>query len=94
MMRYAILASLLVGFLFATFAHCAHLNESEVVALAKEAAERAGYRLENYEEPNVRFELDKTDEWVVTFRSKINPLVHFFVTVDDQTGNTKLMPGE
>ena len=91
--RHVIVISLLSIFLFAPFAYCARLNESDVLALAKEAAEKAGYKLEEYEEPKVRFKPTK-NEWVATFYSKINPLVHFFVWVDDQTGRIHVMGGE
>lgn len=77
-----------------TTANQPRMSEETVIKIAKEAAERVGYKLEDYKEPVVHFELDKTGEWVVIFHSKINRLVHFFVTVDDETGRTRIMPGE
>ena len=79
---------------FTACAHSQRLNEVDVLALANEAATKSGYSLEDYKKPKIHFELTKKGRWTVFFYSKLNPLIHFLVWVDDQTGNTEVMLGE
>jgi hypothetical protein len=71
------------------------LSSAEAVSLAKRAAERQGLRLREYEEPEAHYEFTRKDRsWWVFFNGRI-PMHgnHFAISVDDQTGATRLIPG-
>jgi hypothetical protein len=91
---FAIVATL------AVFAGCrgdsARLSQTQVISIAKQAAEAEGRRLADYKEPEAHYEFTEKDKsWSVFFDGKVPmPGNHFLVYVDDQTQKTKLMPGE
>lgn len=72
------------------------MQRQEIVRLAKDAATQAGYEVEDYREPDVRFEVTRKDgSWTVFFERKppTPPGGHFQVWVE-KTGKTRVMAGE
>jgi hypothetical protein len=77
------------------FANNPKMKEVEVIIIAKKAVVKAGYKIEEFKEPTVRFESTEKDRtWMVLFVEKVNPLRSFLVLVNDETGETEIMPGE
>lgn len=74
----------------------ARLTQSQAISLAKQAAEREGFHLTDYKEPDALFEIHRGwrsqfTDWSVGFDSKVPfPGDHFTVFVDDQTQTAKL----
>ena len=92
--RFVIATSLVVP---ATVApHTPHLTRAEVRAVARHAAENAGFKLKEFGEPRIEYEFTRKNlEWTIFFERKT---VHFggdfLVWVNDRTKQTKVMPGE
>ena len=76
--------------------HTQRMTTSEVVRLAGTAATAAGFRLSDYREPDVRWELaDRNRTWTVFYEGKVLlPGHHFLIVIDDQTGSTLVMRGQ
>ena len=74
----------------------ARLGQAEAVRIAAEAASKNGYRLADYNAPQVHYEFTRKDKtWSVFYDGKVPmPGHHFLVWVDDQTGTARVMPGE
>jgi hypothetical protein len=72
------------------------LSENEVIAIANNAAERAGHILSEYDKPRAKFNfVSKDSTWTVFYDGKIPaPGNHFMIWVKDQTGETQVMEGE
>jgi len=73
----------------------AWLSTTEVIRIAKQAAERQGADLRRYKEPEAHYELARKDKsWWVFFDGRVAmPGNHFSVSVDDQTGETRFFGG-
>ncbi len=71
------------------------MGSTEVIRLAREAAERAGLRLREYNAPEVRYEAaDGRSVWWVFFDGRVAMPGYFFaVRVYDQTGETRVFRG-
>ena len=70
------------------------LGQAEVIRIAKQTAERQGVRLRDFKEPRVRYELSQNRTWFLLFDGKRPmPGNHFFVSVDDRTGEAVLIGG-
>lgn len=70
-------------------------DELEVIAIAKEAAQKSGYDPNRYGPPEVRYEPVEEDRtWSVIFHG-LNDVIgnHFLVVVDDRTGRAALHGG-
>ncbi len=73
------------------------MSPADVVRLARRAATDSGYKLADYREPETHFEFVRKDRsWSVFFQMKppTPPGGHFLVVVDDETGKTRVVPGE
>src|SRR5262249_32946804 len=86
--------------------HKPKMSQAQVVQVANTAATAQGFILSEYGTPNARFEFPDRDwTWMVMYDLKLQtpwgPRLpapqsahgapqHFFVTVDDRTGTTKL----
>ena len=78
-------------------AHTSRMSKKEVIAIAKQAGEKAGYHLDDFREPEAHFEYTRKDHtWTVYFQLKppTPPGGFFWVHVDDQTGHTEVAHGE
>ncbi len=73
----------------------ARLSTEEAVRIAKRTAEQQGVRLRDYKEPEVHYEFTRKDKsWWVFFDGRVPmPGNHFAVSIDDQTGGARLIPG-
>jgi hypothetical protein len=73
----------------------ARLRTAEVIRIAKQVAEQKGIDLHRYKEPEAHFEFTREDKsWFVFFNGReAVPGNHFSVSVDDQTGETRLFGG-
>ncbi len=79
---------------------CAHqrpppsvpLSNAEVIRLAEATAVRNGEHLTNYEQPELRFELDD-GTWSVFFIGKDPKPGNHFLVVVSVTGGTRYVPG-
>jgi hypothetical protein len=71
---------------------CARLRRGEVIGIAIRAAEREGIRLSEYKKPTARYRISPDGRtWVVSFVGEAPiPDNHFFVQIDDRTGEAKL----
>ncbi|GAC1368697.1 MAG: hypothetical protein NVSMB32_13720 [Actinomycetota bacterium] len=67
------------------------MTEDEVVAAARQLATSEGRDLSRYQEPSAKL----TDgRWGVLFQGKsLAPGNHFLVTIDDQTGESRMVGG-
>jgi hypothetical protein len=76
--------------------HSQQMAKSDVIRVANQAAETAGYHLTNYNEPQVHIEFtDKVHTWTVFYDSKVPmPGNHFLVWVDDRTKATHIIAGK
>jgi hypothetical protein len=76
-------------------AHTPRMAQAEVIRAAGQAGEAEGYRLAEYEEPEVHFEFtDRDRTWSVFYPGRVRGLGnHFLVVVDDKTAATRLVPG-
>ena len=74
----------------------ARLTRAEVVRIAAQAAEKHGYRLADYKEPQVHYEFTRKDKtWTVFYDGRVAmPGHHFGVWVGDQTRETQVRPGK
>ena len=74
----------------------ARLSQSEVIRIATQAAERDGFRIADYKQPEAHYEFTRKDKsWVVFFDGRVAmPGHHFGVYVDDQTGETRIHRGQ
>lgn len=74
----------------------ARLTTAEAVRIAEQAAEREGRRLSDYKPPKAHYEYTRKDKtWWVFFDGRVPmPGNHFSVSIDDQSGKTRLMPGK
>jgi hypothetical protein len=72
------------------------LTQGEVIRIASQAAEKHGYRLADYKEPQVHYEFTRKDKtWTIFYDGRIAmPGHHFGVWVGDQTGETRVIPGK
>ena len=72
------------------------MSPAEAIRIAKQAAERQGSDLRRYKEPEARYEFTRNDKsWWVFFDGRVPmPGNHFAVSVDDQTGDTRFIPGK
>ena len=72
------------------------LSESEVVQIANSAAKAAGFKLSNFQKPNVRYErVEKNGTWSVLYDGKEVRLGnHFDVIVEDATKRATVLPGQ
>ncbi len=73
----------------------ARLTTAEAVRIAREAAEREGSRLSDYKPPEAHYDYTRKDKtWWVFFAGRVAaPGNDFFVSVDDQSGKTRVIPG-
>jgi hypothetical protein len=77
--------------------HSTRMSRYDVVKAANSAAIKAGFMLDEFGPPTVRYELTGQDKtWTVFYTQKPpTPLGgHFLVIVEDQTGKTQVMRGE
>ena len=74
----------------------ARLSTAEVIRIAKQAATRQGADLRRYKEPEALYEFTRKDKsWWVSFDGRVAMFGnHFSVSVDDQTGETRVMRGK
>jgi hypothetical protein len=74
----------------------ARLSQAQAISIAKKAAERAGYRLTDYEEPRANYEFTKKNKkWSAFFVGRDpKPGNHFLIWIDDQTEKTEVIPGQ
>jgi hypothetical protein len=86
---------LIIILLFTSCAHHPQINQENAIQLAKKAAIKSGYKIEDYKEPVAHFEFTRKNKtWTVFFDARGNSLSHFLVWVDDKTGKTNVVPGE
>jgi hypothetical protein len=92
------LSSLLLGIML-THKHCPWMTVSDVIHLANQAAQSAGYRLADFEDPEARWEFVERDHtWYASYeeKEKVGDLAipgNYFlsVRVDDKTGKATVM---
>ncbi len=98
MMKFAHFFLLIGAILVAGCAHSGtQMSKFAVVRAAKQAAEKAGYKLADYQPPKAHIEYTNHDRmWTVFFELKPPGLPggHFLVWIDDRTGHATVMPGE
>jgi hypothetical protein len=72
------------------------LSTAEAIRIARQTAESQGIDLRNYKEPEAHYEFTIKDKsWSVFFDGRVAmPGNHFFVSVDDRTGDAKIVRGE
>lgn len=72
-----------------------HLTQNDVTKTAVVLAQKAGYRLDEYQSPNVHFD-SQGMRWSVYFEHKPPGLPggYICVFVDDKTGDGKLIPSD
>ena len=72
------------------------MSRESVFASAKKAAERAGYALGDYRQPEAYFELAAPDRTWTVFFEEITPARRgdFQVWIDDNTGGAEVMTGD
>ena len=72
------------------------MSAQSVVRVANEVAKGTGYRLDEYQDPKAHYELSTKDHtWTVLYDGKIAyPGSHFLVTVNVDSGEASLQPGE
>jgi hypothetical protein len=89
-------AAVTIAVLVSGCAHLQQMTKSDVVRVANQAAEVAGYHLTDYKEPQVHFEFtDKNHTWTVFYDGKVLvPGNHFLVLVNDRTKTARVMAGE
>ena len=73
----------------------AHLNQKEATQTAVAVAQKAGYRLDEYQSPTVVFD-SKERGWRFYFDHKPPgfPGGYIRVFIDDKTGDGKLLPSD
>jgi hypothetical protein len=73
----------------------ARLSQSEVIRIATQVAEREGFRIADYKQPEAHYEFTRKDKsWIVFFDGRVAmPGHHFGVSIDDQTGETRIFRG-
>jgi hypothetical protein len=68
---------------------------SEVIEIAVAAAKKGGWELAKYRQSSICFRSDRPGQWTVFFEGlERRPGNHFLVSVRDDTGTTKILPGE
>ena len=66
------------------------LGKEEVIGAADTAARNKGYKVEQYQRPEPRFDaVDQT--WSVAYEPKSESAKHFTVAIDDKTGRTAVV---
>jgi len=87
---------ILAIFIAALVAGCARLRRAEVISMATSTAEHAGISLSEYKKPTARYQISPDGRtWVVSFVGEVPiPGNHFYVQIDDRTGEAKLRGGE
>jgi hypothetical protein len=71
------------------------LSESEVVQIANSAAKAAGFKLSDFQKPNVRERVEKNGTWSVFYNGKEVRLGnHFDVIVEEATKRATVRPGQ
>jgi hypothetical protein len=72
----------------------ARLSPRKAIQIAKKAAERQGMDLSKYKEPEANYRSTGAKRWGVFFDGKVRtPGNHFYIFVDDQTGDTRYVEG-
>jgi hypothetical protein len=73
----------------------ARLSQAEVIRIATQAAERDGFRIADYKQPEAHYEFTRKDRsWTVFFDGRVAmPGNHFGVHVNDLTGETQIHRG-
>ena len=75
----------------------ATLALDEVIQIAAKAAQKQGYKLENFTAPKVEYEpLEKgSDSWWVFYKGKhLKPGSYFYVMIHDRTKKVEFFDGE
>lgn len=67
------------------------LSHTEVIHLASQTAERAGFRLADYREPHATYKTE-TKTWFAFFHG-VGARKHFGIFVNDETGATRISRG-
>jgi hypothetical protein len=97
-MKFSVLM-LVVGLLVLGCKHKPQMTAADVIQVANQAAQNAGYKLTDYEAPNISFELTKRNhKWHVHYEGKAEenlaiPGSDFSIVVDDRTRKTELVRG-
>jgi len=74
----------------------ARLSQAEAIRISADAATKRGYRLADYDPPQVHYEFTRKDQtWTIFYEGKVRlPGHHFLVSVDDRTRESRVMPRE
>ena len=73
----------------------ARFTPREVMEIAKRTAEREGMNLDNYKEPEASYQSVRAKTWQVYFEGKAAASgKHFYIYMDDESEQTRFMPGE
>ncbi|HUR46219.1 MAG TPA: hypothetical protein VMZ27_10120 [Candidatus Saccharimonadales bacterium] len=67
------------------------LSSTDAIRVARQTAERAGFRLGDFKEPHATYET-KDKAWFVFFHGA-TARTYFGIFVDDETGATRIYPG-
>ncbi len=72
------------------------MSQTQAVGIAGKAAVKHGYRLADYKDPQAHYEFTRKDKtWSVFYDCKVPmPGHHFLVSVDDRTGEARVVPGK